>query len=127
MFSPYLAQKLLGVTLLGTPYTAPTQWYLSLCTSIASGGGSFVEVSNPSYSREVIAFGAPTGKRCTTVNTIDFGTCSTPWGVLTHMAIHDHPTAGNMLYYSSVTLRTLITSTPVYVLPNSITTIMECF
>lgn len=108
-FSAYSEQNLLGVTLLGSGFTAPSTVYLSLATSIASDGDSFTEVTtNIGYGRLPIDFSEPTsGPDWSVVNSADvtFSAATSAWGVVAHFAIHDAETigTGNMLYWGDLT------------------------
>lgn len=108
-FSNYLEQQLLGVSLLGSSFTAPATVYLSLATSIASDGDSFTEVAtNTAYARLAIDFSEPTSPNdYTVVNSSDltFATATTPWGTVAHFGIFDTETigAGNLLYWGDLT------------------------
>lgn len=115
-FSDYLEQKLLGVTLLGSPFTAPSTIYLALATSCTTDGAVFQEVpSGTAYSRQAIAFGAPSvngdGYRVTNSALVTYPTATTPWGYVKHMGLYDSPTGGNQLYWGDLTTpRTIITN-----------------
>jgi hypothetical protein len=107
-FSNYAEQKLLGVTLLGSSFTAvPTVW-ISLATSIGDDGGSYAEVpGGTGYARQIVVFGAPvdTSPSYTCRNTaqITFPDATTPWGGIVACAYHDAAAAGNMLYAGTIT------------------------
>lgn len=114
-FSDYLEQKVLGVTLLGTPFTAPSTIYLALATSVTTDGAVFTEVpSGTAYARQVVTFGVPETNgtkyqvKNTPTNTLPEAT--TPWGYVTHLGLYDSPTGGNQLYWGALTTsRTVLT------------------
>lgn len=107
--SNYLEQKLLGVSLLGSPFTAPSTVFLSLATTLASDGDFFTEVvSGLGYTRIPVDFSEPTSPNdYTVVNSADvpFSAATTPWGNVTHFAYFDTEAigAGNMLYWGVMT------------------------
>ena len=107
-FSDYLEQQLLGVTLLGSSFTAVTTTYLSLATSLADDGGTFTEVTtNLGYVRLPIEWSAPTsGPTWTVANsaTVTFSPATTPWGTVTHFGVYDAETigTGNLLYWGAL-------------------------
>ena len=113
--SDYLEAKVLGVTLLGSPFTAPATVWVSLATSAATDGAVFNEVPTATgYARQVIAFGAPSdvglSKQVTNTGLINFPTTTTPWGTVTHYGLYDSPTGGNQLYWGALTTaRTIVT------------------
>lgn len=124
-FSNYLQNKLLGHTLLGSTYTAPTApVYLSLATSVASDGDTFQEVpTGTGYGRQAIAFGAPVSTQLVrNSGTITFTPASTPWGTITHIGIYDASTSGNLLYWGPLASSRAVSTGEVFQTPaNSIT------
>jgi len=100
----YLEQKLLNHTLLGEEYTPPDQLYLALFTADPGRLGSTAgEIPDPDYDRQLIAFTAATddptsGSYCQSVLSIDYPQATIDWGYVTHGAIMDAKTGGNMLY-----------------------------
>lgn len=109
-FSNYLEQQLLGVTLLGSAFTAPTTVFLTLATSIASDGDSFTEVTtNLGYSRVAVNFSEPTSPNdYTVVNSADvtFSAATSTWGTVAHFGIHDSLAigSGNLLYWGNLSV-----------------------
>ena len=104
-FSNYLEQQLLGVTLLGSSFSAPATPFLSLGTTLASDGDFFTEVlSGLGYTRQAVDFSEPTSLNDSTVVSsanVTYAAATTPWGIATHFAIFDALAigGGNMLYY----------------------------
>lgn len=115
-FSNYLEDRLLGVTLLGSPFTAPSTIYVALATSCTTDGAVFHEVpAGTAYARQVVVFGAPaangTATRCQNTASVTFPEATTPWGGVTHAGLYDSPTGGNQLYWGSLTtVRTILTA-----------------
>lgn len=107
-FSTYLEAQILGVTLLGSSYTAPATVFLCLGTTLASDGDFFTEVTtNLGYGRLAVDFSSPTSLNDTTaVNSasVTFSAATTDWGTVTHFAIFDALTidTGNMLYWGAM-------------------------
>lgn len=93
--------------------TRPTAWYVGLFTSATSDAGGGTEVSGGSYARQSVAFtvsaasGTTTGKNSATIT---FPTASASWGTVTHIAIFDAVTSGNMLFHGAVTASKAIDS-----------------
>lgn len=108
-FSQYLQNQLLGVTLLGSPFTALTTTWYALATTIASDGDFFTEVTTGlGYGRQPLISGTDWSDITSVPNTslvnsatISFSPATTPWGTVAHFAIFDAETigAGNMLYW----------------------------
>jgi hypothetical protein len=106
-FSDYLEQKVLGVTLLGSAYTAPSTIYCALATSVTTDGDTFEEPAPAEYSRQVVVFGAPAQAaekhQVSCSSPVTFTEAATPWGVVTHVGLYDSPTGGNLLYQGALT------------------------
>ena len=100
----YLEQKILDHILLGESYTPPDQLYLALFTADPGRLGSTAdEISDAAYTRQPIAFTAATddptsGSYCQNTLGIDYPQAAINWGNVTHGAIMDAETGGNMLY-----------------------------
>lgn len=123
-FGPDHVNEVLGATLLGSPYTGPNTLYLSLATSLGSEGLAYAELpSGMNYGRQVIVFGGPpAARKVSNTNELDFNYATTPWGHLTHWAIHDAETDGTLLHWGSMpNTLTVVTSTQVLVSIGSIT------
>ncbi len=107
-FSNYAEQKLLGVTLLGSSFSAVTTVWISLATSIGADGASYAEVpGGTGYARQIVVFGTPSDTdpsyTCRNTAQITFPDATTPWGGIVACAYHDAGTNGNMLYSGTVT------------------------
>lgn len=118
----YLADALLNEVLRGTNYTPPTTVYLALFTSAPGESGGGTEVSGGSYARQAISFSAPAdnspnGRKCNLSSTITFPTATADWGVITHVAIFDSPTGGNMLLYGALDSSKTVNATDTLSIP----------
>lgn len=99
----------------GTTYTAaPTTVYIALFTTAPTddAGTSAVEVSGGSYARASITTstgwstisGAPSAPaQISNGSTITFATPSASWGTVLAIGIYDALTAGNLLYWTTIT------------------------
>lgn len=106
--STYLANKVLDHVLGGTVFTPPASLYYGLFTAAPSAGGGGTEVSGGSYARKQITNNTTnnpnaSGGSKANGSSIDFPFATAGWGTLTHVAIFDAPTGGNMLYYAALT------------------------
>jgi hypothetical protein len=121
--SEFLNRRVLGVTLLGTPFTSPNTVFVALISSLSSFGLSYSEFASAAgYARQVIVLGALTNNKHTNVNTINFGTATGTWGVLRYLGVCNCLSAGDLLYYERLPYpRTIVTSTAVRILPGQIT------
>lgn len=95
----YLEDALLDHVLRNTAYTSPTTVYVGLFTADPTDTGSQAnEVTGGSYARQAVTFGAPSGGTVANTGIITFPTATASWGTVTHAAILDAVSAGNMLY-----------------------------
>ena len=61
------------------------------------------EVSGGSYARQSVAFAAASNGTSATNATVTFPAASANWGTITHVAVMDAATAGNVLFWGAVT------------------------
>ena len=107
--SDYTENLALTWLLTATAATRPSAWYLGLFTSATSDAGGGTEVSGGSYARQSVAFTVSTSTASNSA-TITFPTASASWGTITHVAVFDASTSGNMLFHGAVTTSKTIDS-----------------
>lgn len=95
--SNYLENKILDHVLGNTPFTQPASLYVALFTSDPGEAGGGTEVTGGGYARQPIDFNAASGGSATSDGQVDFS--NMPASTVTHMAIYDASTSGNLLYY----------------------------
>jgi hypothetical protein len=117
--SDYLENKLVDLTLRGQAFTAPATLYFSLHTAATTDAGGGTEVTGGSYARVSVtaslanfagtqsagstAASSGTGGVTSNNGTITFAAPTANWGTVTHWAVWDASTAGNMLYHGALT------------------------
>jgi len=107
--SDYLEDALLDHVLNspGSAYSAPSTLYLALFTADtgleANSPSAEVSTSATGYGREAVTFGAASSGSCATDATVTFTTATDNWGTITHIAVMDAATSGNVLFYGAVT------------------------
>jgi hypothetical protein len=100
--------------------TGPTNTYVALLTAAPSDTGGGTEVTGGSYARVTVASSlanwagtqaaastaASSGSSGTTSNNnaITFPAPTANWGVVTHMAVYDAASGGNLIFYSALTV-----------------------
>ena len=99
--SNYLENELLDHVLKNAAYTSPTTVYLALYTSNPTDADSGTECSGGSYARQSITFGS-VASGGTISNTADITYTSMPATTVTHVGIHDHVSAGNLLFHGAL-------------------------
>jgi hypothetical protein len=90
--------------------TRPTTWFLALFTAAPNDTGGGTEVSGSGYARQAITFGAASGGTVSNTSTHTFTASGGNFGTITHWAIFDAVTAGNMLVYGAATTSRTINS-----------------
>jgi hypothetical protein len=88
-------------------YTAPTNIYIALCTSTvldSSTGGSLPgEVTGGAYARVVCnTWDAAAAGATENTQAESFAQATASWGTITHFALCDHSSTGNMLAHSAL-------------------------
>ena len=101
--SNYLENALINATLRNTTYTSPSVVYAGLFTSDPTDAGSGTEVTGGSYARKAMTFGAPSDGASVNSGAVEFDQATGDWGTITHFAIFDALTTGNMLYHGALT------------------------
>lgn len=124
-WGPTILDRILGGTVLGSPFTAINTAWFALCNSVGSLGLSYSEPTiAQGYNRQIIVFGTPANRGVTNINSLLFNAASTPWGSIPHIALFDvsSPNGGNMIVYGTLaTTKTVTTSVVVGVAISSIT------
>ena len=101
-FSDYLENKVLGHVFGGSAYSAPATIYVGLFTADPGESGSSNEVSGNGYLRRSMAF-TVTNDAATNTSAVEFPTATGSWGTVTHTALYDASTSGNMLAVGQLT------------------------
>jgi hypothetical protein len=108
--SDYLENKVLDHVLTATSYTQPAARHLALFTNTSGNaavnleaGTLTDEISGGSYARQTITFNAASGGSSTSAATVTFPAASANWGTVTHVAVMDAATSGNVLFWGAVT------------------------
>ena len=101
--SNYLENNLINLTLRNVAYTPATTIYVALFLSDPTDAGTGTECSAASYARQTISFSASSNGTTANTNEILFSSATTDWGNITHAALYDASTGGNLLYYSPLT------------------------
>lgn len=106
--SDYLEREIANLVLGNVAWSKPGSVYLDLYKGAPSdsGGGTTISTSGTGYSRLTVTNDAanwPNAHATTGVKAngaaFTFPTAITNWGTITHFAIWDAPTSGNMLYW----------------------------
>jgi hypothetical protein len=108
--SNYLENAVLNHVLTATAYTQPTTRYLGLFTNTSTNAAANLEngtltdeISGGSYARQTVAFAAASNGTSATNATVTFPAATANWGTVTHVAVMDAATSGNVLFWGAVT------------------------
>lgn len=117
-FSNYLETELLDHVFTNSAYTAPSTLYLALFTSNPADDASGTEVSasGTAYARQTVTF-TVSGNTATTSAAVEFPTATASFGTVTHVAVYDASTAGNLIAYAALTSSKAIDTGDVFRIP----------
>lgn len=115
--SDYLEGEIIKHIFRTGSFTKPTVLGVGLFTAAPSDSGGGTEVSGGSYARATLNpldanWAAPAGGNGVTSNssTITFVTPTANWGNVTHFGLFDASSAGNLLFWGSLTIAKTINS-----------------
>lgn len=100
--------------------TRPTAWYIALFTAAPSDAGGGTEVSGNGYARVATGTITVSGTDTTATNAaaIEFAAASGGnWGTVTHAAVMDASSSGNMLAWAALTTSRTINDGDVFRIP----------
>lgn len=105
--SDYLENKVLDHVLTATAYTQPGTRYLALFTANtgleSNSPSAEVSTSGSAYIRKAVTFAAASSGQSATNATVTFDTATANWGTITHVAVMDAESSGNVLFWGAVT------------------------
>lgn len=102
--SNYAENKALDHLFKTATFTPPTHWYVALFTAAPDDTGGGTEVSGGSYARVICdTWNAASSGSIANTGAITFTTATGSWGTVTHFAIFDASSGGNMLCWGSLT------------------------
>jgi hypothetical protein len=82
---------------LNTSGNAATNLEAGTLTDEVSTGGT------ANYGRQTISFGSASGGSASNSGTVTFSAATSNWGTITHVAVMDASTSGNVLFWGAVT------------------------
>jgi hypothetical protein len=101
--SDFLADELNDHVYGGSAYTAPATVYLALYTSDPGVGDTGTEAAGTGYARQAITFGTSSSRIISNTAKITFPAAGAGgWGTVTHVALKDAATLGNLLKFKAL-------------------------
>jgi hypothetical protein len=120
----YLETNLVNHIFRTSSFSKPAGLFIALFTAAPNDAGGGTEVSGGGYARVSRApldanWAATSGGNGVTSNVaaLDFGTASANWGTITHFAIMDASTGGNMLVWGALTASRTVNSGDAFQIP----------
>ena len=99
-FTDFMENKIIDHMLRNQAYTPPSTLYVALFTTATTDAGGGTEVSGGSYARKAVTLAAASGGASENSAAITFPTATADWGTITHVALMDALTGGNMLMHT---------------------------
>lgn len=99
----HLEDKLRDHVLRNVAYTSPATVYLALFTTATTDAGGGTEVVGGSYARQAVAFTAGAAGSGAADNTAAETFVNMPAATVTHAALFDAVSGGNMLLHAALT------------------------
>lgn len=115
-FSDHAENLVLDWLLTAGSATRPTAWYVALYTAAPSDAGGGTEVSGGAYARQAVTFSITTDTASNAAD-IEWDTATGGWGTVTHAAVFDASTSGNMLAWSALAASRAVTTGDVLRIP----------
>lgn len=113
-FTTYLSNKLLDHVLRNVSYTSPTTAYMGLFTTTTDVSGGGTEISGNAYARQPVSVTTAAGSIVTSSANVTFPQATGNWGTITHIAIFDALSSGNMLMFTPLTTSKTVESGDVF-------------
>ena len=103
-FSTYLENKIIDHMLRNQSFTPPTTVYVALFTADngLESGTITGEVSGGAYARQAVTLSAASDGESSNSADIEFPTATADWGTITHVALMDAASGGNVLMHSAL-------------------------
>jgi hypothetical protein len=110
--SDYLENKVLDHVLRNTAYSQPSGLWLALFNNTSTNTAVNLEAgtltdetstSGTAYARQTVTFAASSSGTAATSATVTFPAATANFGTITHVAIMDAETSGNVLFWGAVT------------------------
>jgi len=115
-FSNFLETEILDHVFAGAAYTAPSTKYLALFTGAPGETGGGTEVTGGAYARQTVAF-TTSGNTTSNNAAVEYPTATANYGTVTHVAVFDASTSGNMMAYAALSSNKTIETGDVFRVP----------
>ena len=99
----FAANEMLDHVFRNNAFTSPTTVYMALYTANPTDADSGTEVTGGAYARIATTFGTAAAGATDNTALISFVTATANWGTVSHWAVRDAVTAGNLLFHTAAT------------------------
>ncbi len=93
-----------------TSTSAPSAVYVGLATATFADDASGTELTGNNYARKVMTFGSAASGSISNNAAVEFAAATGNWGTVSHFAIFDAASSGNMLFHGAFASGKLIES-----------------
>jgi hypothetical protein len=108
--SDYLELKFLEHFTGTSSTSSPSAVYLGLSTGSFADGNSGTELSGSNYTRKAITFASASSGSIASNANVEFNPATGSWGTVSHWAIFDASSSGNLLFHGAFTASKAIAS-----------------
>lgn len=109
-FTDFLSGKIIDHLFRNQAYTPPTTVYVALFTTMPTRSTAGTEVSGGAYARQAVTFSAASAGTSANSGTLTFPTATADWGTVLGVCICDASTAGNQMWYGTLTASRNVTN-----------------
>lgn len=104
----YLQNAVANATLRNTAYSSPGNVFATLYSTAPTESTVGTEIVANGYSRQSVTFSAPSAGSLSSNVAVTFTCSGNNWPVVTAFGVVDATTAGNILYFSGISGRTVL-------------------
>jgi len=108
--SNYLANAMINATVRNTAYSSPANVWVGLYSTAPTASTAGTELSGNGYSRQNVTFSAPSAGVANSNVSVTFSATGNNWQPVVATAILDKSTAGNILWFSTITTQVVLAS-----------------
>jgi len=113
-FTTYTEDKVLDHIVKNTSFTSPAAVYVALYTTATTSAGGGTECIGSGYTRKLMGFTTATSGATENNGDVEFPAATGSWGTITHTALLDASSGGNMLMETALTASKTISSGDVF-------------
>jgi hypothetical protein len=109
-FTDFMSGKIIDHLLRNQAYTPPVTIYVALYTTMPTRSTAGTEVSGGAYARQAVTLSAASSGTSANSGTLTYPTATADWGTVLGVCICDASTAGNQLWFGTLTASRSVTN-----------------